>query len=142
MGDLADPDIEESQGLISIGQIAGVVNQTDVERLRKLIFRITRGTALTYFSPLEEDEDDPNALEETTRRKSKVVYIIISTHGSAMTEKLSKVCDSMNESQRFEVPAFNRVREEIEKGLVEIEEAKLIVKRTKNVLRQSLIDFD
>jgi hypothetical protein len=59
-----------------------------------------------------------------------------------MKERLYKVCDSMSESQRVEIPKFKRLNEEIEKSLNESKEAKQMVARTRNIVRNSLIDFD
>lgn len=37
------------EGIVNIKQIAGVIEQVEVDRLRKLVFRATKGKALAYF---------------------------------------------------------------------------------------------
>lgn len=34
---------------ISLGHVAGTVSKFDVERMKRMVFRATRGNALTYF---------------------------------------------------------------------------------------------
>lgn len=46
------------EGIVNIKQIAGVIEQVEVDRLRKLVFRATKGKALAYFQPIEQDDLD------------------------------------------------------------------------------------
>ena len=40
-------------GGVSISHIAGTIENSEQERLKKLLFRATRGKALTFFQPFE-----------------------------------------------------------------------------------------
>lgn len=60
--------IDSSGKSINVEHIAGVVDQTEIERLRRLIFRSTKGKSYMYISAYDDQADVGNA------RRS--VYII------------------------------------------------------------------
>jgi len=60
--------IDSSGKSINVEHIAGVVDQTEIERLRRLIFRSTKGKSYMYISAYDDKADVGNA------RRS--VYII------------------------------------------------------------------
>ena len=61
--------------MVQINYICGTVDKIDELRFKKMIFRSTRGKALTYFQDI-----DPNDLREYTgkaKQQIKTVYVII-----------------------------------------------------------------
>jgi len=102
---LAGEEDNDRQGLIdgggksiNIEHIAGVVDQTEIERLRRLIFRSTRGKSYMYISAYEDQADVGNA------RRS--VYIIVFQNGPTIKEKIERICDSFP-GQRYEIPELS-----------------------------------
>jgi hypothetical protein len=77
--------IEESKS-INIQHVAGVVEQTEIERLRRLIFRSTKGKSYMYIS----EYDDPTIV------KKRSVYIIVFWDGEHIRDRIQKICDSFS----------------------------------------------
>jgi hypothetical protein len=42
-----------SSGLISISYLAGTIDKSEIMRFKKIIYRTTRGKALSYFNDLD-----------------------------------------------------------------------------------------
>ena len=92
----ANPLIEH-QG-IAVGHIAGTINKDEEFRFKKLIFRATRGNALTYFDDFQQPIKDYYGNE-----CQKSVYVVIFQDGSSVRDKILKICDSFM-GERFEIP--------------------------------------
>lgn len=65
------PLMDVSGGDVSIAHIAGTIELDERPRLKKLIFRATRGKALTYF----REFDLPAGLNQKARKKA--VYLVV-----------------------------------------------------------------
>jgi vacuolar-type H+-ATPase subunit I/STV1 len=101
-GDQENRVAEEARGLMAdannmsiITRIAGVVNSDDIQRLRRLIFRSTKGKSFMFNKVIEDPED--------TSKYQRSVYIITFQDGATIREKITKICDSF-QGQRFELP--------------------------------------
>lgn len=116
---------------INIQHVAGVVDQTEIERLRRLIFRSTKGKSYMY---IQEYED-------RTAIKKRSVYIIVFWDGQHIRDRIQKICDSFS-GQRYELPDLREIQPQIEKVQQSIADAKNIFERTKQSLRDQLIQFD
>lgn len=79
----------------------------EIERLRRLIFRSTKGKSYMYIQEYHDDDEDINA-------KKRSVYIIVFWDGETIREKIQKVCDSFT-GQRYELPEQKMITPEIEK---------------------------
>ena len=90
----------ESDALIqnqsNFRSIAGVVEQSELQRLRRLIFRATKGKSYVYTEEVDEDE-------QTVQKGKKSVYIIMFWAGETVTERITKIVDSF-QGERYEVP--------------------------------------
>ena len=110
MGNDEDNDrvglIDSAGKSINIEHIAGVVDQTDIERLRRLIFRSTKGKSYMYISAY-----DDQAGVENVRRS---VYIIVFQNGPHIKEKIERICDSFP-GQRYEIPEISQIPANITK---------------------------
>lgn len=99
-----DPDAlgEEGAGLMgnpaesNLTKVAGVIQKPEIERLRRLIFRATKGKSFMFVQDCDDDED----LNNSTRRS---VYIIMYWDGQTIGTKIGRICDSFS-GQRFELP--------------------------------------
>lgn len=60
--------------------------------MQRMLFRITRGKALTHFS----DDFEQGGIQ-------KVVYMVVYQDGPVIRDRVSKICDSFMGS-RFEIP--------------------------------------
>ena len=76
---------------------AGTVSQFEKDRLQKLIFRATRGKALTYFRDIEQPIIDYRGVKHY-----KSVYIVIFQQGTYLSQKLDRILDSFM-GNRFQV---------------------------------------
>lgn len=135
---------EQTAGIVNIKQIAGVIKQTEVSRLRKLIFRMTKGKALIYFQSIDMSEIDSSVLSEELspeNRETKVVYIIINAGGSNTKERLDRICSSFA-GTRLDIPKLSQINEEIERAELEMKDAQSVFERTKSGIRNQLISFD
>ena len=74
---------------INIQHVAGVIDQIEINRLNKLIFRSTKGKSYVHVQEIEKDDDDE---DDNQRRRS--VYIVVFWDGEYITDKIKKICDS------------------------------------------------
>lgn len=83
--------------VISIQHVAGVIDTIEVVRLRKLVFRSTKGQSYMYIQELEHEEDeDP-----------KSVYIIVFWEGARTRTKIENICKSFGQS--VDLPPLNEI---------------------------------
>ena len=85
---------------LNISHLAGTIHQTEKERMRRLIFRSTRGTALTYFQDIEQPFIDYRGV-----KTYRTVYIVIYQDGEYFTDKLNRLLASFL-SHSFEIGMF------------------------------------
>jgi vacuolar-type H+-ATPase subunit I/STV1 len=119
----AYPLVEENMsglGAINIRQVAGVIEQEELPRLRKLIFRGTKGKSYIYTQTIEA----PEGQEE--EGKSRAVYIIVYWSGNHIRDKLYRICDSFT-GARFDIPSLNDMRNEIQRTNAQIQEARNVL---------------
>lgn len=84
-----------------LGHIAGVVSQNDIQQLRKLVFRTTKGKSIMNIRQYADEEDEE-------RSKDKSVFIIVFWDGEHTRNKLQKICDTFSK-QRFNLPALTEI---------------------------------
>ena len=82
--------------------IAGTIKDGESDRMRRMLFRATRGQALTHFKEFNQDG---------TR---KVAYLVVFQQMGKSKDRIQRICDSFM-GQRFEIPSLsellNRARE-------------------------------
>jgi hypothetical protein len=66
-----------------------VVDQEDITRLQRLIFRSTKGKSYLF-----KQEFDDELYEASEKRVSKSVYIIVYWEGAHIKNKIERICDS------------------------------------------------
>lgn len=126
----------EGEKSIRIERIAGVVETSEVERLRRLIFRSTKGKS---FMHVEQYLHPEQVGVKSVVPKS--VYIITFQDGSTIKEKITRICDSFT-GQRYELPETADLTTHIERMKQTIENQRLVYENTKMQLRQQLLAFD
>lgn len=102
--------------LVSISYLAGTIEKTEEMRFKKIVYRATRGKALTYFKDMGQAE-----LKQYTGEKiktPKTVYVVIFQEGPNIRERLVKICDSFMGS-RFDLPSQSDLTE-IHRKIVEL----------------------
>lgn len=57
---------------LSFAQLAGTIESSEKQRMKKLLFRATKGTALTFFSDYDKPQKDVNG-----NMVLKSVYVIV-----------------------------------------------------------------
>ena len=75
-----------SGGIIKVSNIIGTINMTEKERFKKLVFRATRGNALTHFKDFEKP-----VIDYFGNSVMKTVYVVMFPEGEAIREKLTRL---------------------------------------------------
>jgi V-type H+-transporting ATPase subunit a len=120
---------------IAVGHIAGTINKDEELRFKKLIFRATRGNALTYF----EDFNVP-LKDYYGNGTQKSVYVVIFQEGSSVREKIIKICDSFL-GERFDIPPGG-VGEKINEINAKINDARNVMGTTNDEVRNYLMKIN
>ena len=80
------PLLAQLQGMVSICYMAGTILKEEQLRFKKMVYRATRGKALTYFRDLDAAglQDYSGSLDNTLRS----VYVIIFQEGAHIRDRL------------------------------------------------------
>lgn len=106
-----------AKGGLNVSHIAGTINQFEKERLQRLIFRATRGTALIYYQDIVQPFIDYRG-----GKTNKTVYIIIYQEGDYYTQKLLKILSSfLSKTYMLDKINFQNQINEITKKIKEFE---------------------
>lgn len=106
---------------INIQHIAGVVDTYEVARLKRLIFRSTKGKSYMFIQDFKDEDDEL----ETSPKSKRSVYIIVFWDGNHIRDKIQKICDSFS-GQRYDIPEMNSIGSQIEKVKQSIHDAKSV----------------
>lgn len=74
--------------------MAGTCLTKEVARLKKIVFRATKGLALTYTKEIKTP-----IITFTGREEHKSVFIILYQENETFTRKLGLICDSFSGKQ-------------------------------------------
>lgn len=85
---------------------------------------------------IQEYHDD-----EETNQKKRSVYIIVFWDGNHIRDRIQKICDSFS-GQRYDLPELKDINSQIQKIQSSITDARNVYQKTKNSLRDQLIQFD
>jgi hypothetical protein len=69
-------------GGVNIAFVAGTIRGGEQDRMNRMIFRVTRGKALTFFKEFHQDGE------------SRVVYMVVYQDGPIIRDRIQKICDS------------------------------------------------
>lgn len=125
---------------VAITQIAGTIDTDEKSRLKKLLFRSTRGKALTYFYDMPLDNSKPLDLSKLPP-KQRSVYVVVFQDGRQIRDRIIKVCDSFM-GQRFDVPALSTLKQKMVEIRRHIDESKNLRITSRKFLRNYLIQIN
>lgn len=109
-------------------KIAGVIHKKDIERFKRMVFRASRGNALSMFAEIEEPLKDP-VTEEAVEKV--VFYIVIrGDMEGALGSKLLKICDSFGAVKVFIPNSINEIEEMYEQKIREIHDNEQVLQET------------
>ena len=122
-------------GIIKVSNIIGTIDMIEKERFKKLVFRATRGNALTHFKDFEKP-----VVDYFGNSVMKTVYVVMFPEGEAIREKLTRLWDSFL-GEKYEIPTGS-----IDDKIVEIKgkiaETKQIITVTKEEIRKYLTSIN
>lgn len=107
----------------NLSKIAGVINAEEVERLRKLVFRATKGKSFVFTKDYDQDQ----SVAEAQKRS---VYIIMYWAGDSVRDRIHRICDSF-QGQRFELPRLNDIHQHILRMQDSIQNARDVLMQTR-----------
>ena len=85
-------------GAVSVGHIAGTIESIDVDRFRRMIFRSSRGNALTVFREMKKP-----IIRYGGEEVYKTVFVIIFEEGEYLRNKMTRLVDSFY-CNKFDIP--------------------------------------
>lgn len=71
---------------LNLSSIAGIINREDIHRIKRIVFRASRGNALIHTIPMEK-----SIKEYSGEKVDKDVYIITFQEGEALRAKLTRI---------------------------------------------------
>jgi len=89
-----NPGAQENSSSLTF--FAGTINHSETERMKKMLFRSTRGLALTHFDLYEQDGIEKSA------------YLVVFSGLGGNHDRVKKICDSFM-GQRFDIPDMNQL---------------------------------
>ena len=81
---LLDSGVDPVDG-VKITHLAGTIDVEEKDRLKKLLFRATRGKALTFFQDIK-GQAQKNVIG--TKIKDKAVYVVVFQDGAMLRSKI------------------------------------------------------
>lgn len=100
-----------------------------MERMKKMLFRITRGKALTHFNPFMQEGVE------------KVAYLVVFSAAGGNKERVQKICDSFM-GQRFEIPDMNTLEEVLFEIKGKVAKSKALYDTSVSQLKDYLYDLN
>jgi len=109
--------------------IAGTVKHEEMERMKLMLFRITRGRALTHFRPY------------TQNNVEKVAYMVVFSAAGGNLDRVQKICDSFL-GQRFEIPDMNTLEREKMEIQTKISKSQALYNTSVKQLKEYLFELN
>lgn len=130
----AQPDrVPLMEGVSQTAYIAGTIDSIERERLRRQLYRVTRGNAIVYF---EQAPQNPNG-----KGKEKCVYIITFTDGRQIRQKITNICDSFS-GRRIDLPELHQIAHRIRENKTMIRDAVALYKDSRVRLQEYLAQIN
>lgn len=122
-------------GSISTTNIAGVIDKHEVVKLRRFLFRVTRGKAMCITRDI-----DPKLLKDEGIRTPKAMYLIIFQSGDFINEKIKNICDSFL-GESVELPSKEKFNDKISDISYKITTSKEVLEKT-NAQRKKYYEIE
>ena len=122
----------EQYGGSIFSRIAGIIESEDINRFKRMVFRITRGNALSFFYEIVDAEVD---VKKKNPEKKSVFYIMYQGDQSGnISNRLGRICDTIG-IRRYQIPADQRqLNEEWTRNEEEIKANNEILDKTKQAV--------
>jgi V-type H+-transporting ATPase subunit a len=111
-----------------LSSLAGIINRGEAQRMKRIIFRASRGNALVHTIPVEKSIREYSG-DETL----KDVYIITFQEGETLRAKLTRVWESFN-TDSFQLPTGG-YHEKLQDVQNKIKETKKLISTTTNEMK-------
>lgn len=112
------------------GMVAGTILESEASRMKKLLFRVTRGLAVTYFEPFLQDG------------VQKCVYLVIyNSNNQNDKQRVIKVCESFM-GLRIDVPQLSELPPVINETKRSIDDSERMLKISKRQLKDYLFSLN
>lgn len=109
--------------------VSGTILEKEKERMKRMLFRATRGMALTHFNDFEQHGE------------LKSAYLVMFSGVGRFTERIQKICDTFM-GQRFEIPNLATLDAVMEENANEIRKSEEIFKMSTSMLQSYLYDMN
>jgi V-type H+-transporting ATPase subunit a len=126
---LLHADVNENIYTISTTNVAGVIDKVDTERLRRLIFRITRGKAICITEDI-----DAEILKSEKIDTPKTMYLVIFQSGDFLNHRIKSICESFM-GHMAELPSREEYQNRINDLTTKIKTTKEVMMRTESEIR-------
>lgn len=109
-------------------------------RFKKMIFRVTRGKAYSYFHDLVPEENELKDYTGAVDKKLRSIFVIVFQEGGFLRSKITKVCDSFL-ANSVEIPSvfhkneLNQKQQDLAKRIIE---AQRVIQLSRNRLKDYL----
>lgn len=105
------PQVFAGPSGLELSYLAGIVSQEDAQSFKRMVFRVTRGTAWTLMGNIEYDEDEEGNLiqplidPKTNEVIKRSVFLIVYRGGAfdMLKNKLNRIADAYN-AQKYSIP--------------------------------------
>ncbi len=114
--------------------MAGLIMKDSIMRFKMLIYRKTRGNAMTIIENMESSGAD----DITKSAQKKSIYVVIFQESEALRASIRKICESFSDSV-YDIGGDARMQ--IEKLAEQEEEVKHIFKMTNEEITRKLEEF-
>lgn len=94
-------NIEGQLGGSLFSRIAGIIENEDITRFKRMVFRITRGNALSVFSAVKDEEED--AKKKVIHQKSVFFIMYQGDQSGNISTRLGRICDTIG-IRRYALP--------------------------------------
>lgn len=87
-------------GGISIYYYAGIINKSEINQMRKLLFRATKGKVLCKVC-----DDSFIEYDDRNKKLERCVYVLVFQDVNVLRQRTQKVCETFSpEGRRFSLP--------------------------------------
>ncbi len=135
-----NPMVLEEGGSSGFVFLAGVIKAEDDIKMRRMIFRVSRGTALSTFFDFVNTEMNRKDSESTQKIEKKIFTIFFQNgQNNYNLDKMIKICDLFAAS-RYHIPRRNDIQEEIRKLDKDIADKKNFLNQAESSIKYFLRD--
>jgi len=129
--DPKNPLIQDNNEL-KFSHIAGVIEAEDRQRMKKLLFRATKGTTLVVFSDFES-----SAKDITGKDVQKTAYFVTFQDVAHIRSRVIRICESFN-GQRFDLPPAEALSAKLTETRESLKQSDALRKKSRGQLKSYL----